>query len=143
MLSTTHSTPTSSSKPKKASTVAREGFFLEAAKEIRRQFPDLVLFITGGFRSARGIEDALATSACDAICLGRPAVRYPNLPRWVGGIAEGSGGDARFDVEAAPSPGWIATKIKSAGSGAESVRVSVSISNDQAPVALHSSRFVC
>ncbi len=58
---------------KKASTIQREAFFLDFAKIIREQFPDLVLMVTGGFRTRGAMEEAVATGACDLIGLARPA----------------------------------------------------------------------
>ena len=48
--------------------------------------------------------------------IGRPAVKYPHLPKMA---LSDDGAQERFDVETAPSPGWIGTKIRSVGAGAE------------------------
>lgn len=67
--------------PKKASTVAREAFFLEFAQAIRDKFDDVPLMVTGGFRTRQGMEKAIADGACDLVGLGRPAVLTPDLPK--------------------------------------------------------------
>ncbi|KAH8882274.1 NADH:flavin oxidoreductase/NADH oxidase [Thozetella sp. PMI_491] len=61
-------------------TKAREAFFLEFAAKARTSFPDVPLMVTGGFRSRRGMEEAVAGGNCDLIGLGRPAVLNPALP---------------------------------------------------------------
>ncbi|KAF2832598.1 FMN-linked oxidoreductase [Ophiobolus disseminans] len=65
----------------KASTVAREAFFIEFAQAVRAKFRDLPLMVTGGFRSRHGMEAALADNCCDLIGVARPAVMNPLLPR--------------------------------------------------------------
>ncbi|PYI08935.1 FMN binding oxidoreductase [Aspergillus sclerotiicarbonarius CBS 121057] len=61
-------------------TVAREAFFIEFATETRKRFPDLVLMLTGGFRTRAGAESALQQNACDVVGIGRPAAINPKLP---------------------------------------------------------------
>ena len=53
------------------STVAREAYFLDYAKDIRTVFKNPMM-VTGGFRSRAGMDAALAADACDMIGLGRP-----------------------------------------------------------------------
>lgn len=55
----------------KSSTVAREAYFLEYAKDIRAVFKNPMM-VTGGFRSRAGMDAALEAGACDMIGLGRP-----------------------------------------------------------------------
>ncbi|KAI7759776.1 hypothetical protein LZL87_009099 [Fusarium oxysporum] len=116
MMSTNSSLPPSSTRPRSS---IREGFFLRTSEEIRRRFPDLTLLVTGGFRSRNGIAGALNSNACDLIGLGRPAVKYPELPRQIMFNEGISNGEARFDVESAPGGGWLASKVRSVGAGAE------------------------
>lgn len=119
MLSTKNSLPRPGTS---ARTAAREGFFLDSAREIRRRFPDLVLVVTGGFRSRGGVVKALEEGACDAVGLGRPAVAFPELPSKIVLNDKLPDEEARFDVEPAPAvPGWIASRIRSVGAGAETV----------------------
>ncbi|KAL2175187.1 FMN binding oxidoreductase [Thermothelomyces heterothallicus CBS 202.75] len=61
-------------------TKAREAFFLEFAKVIRKEFPGVPLMVTGGFSSRVGMEKAVAEGDCDLIGLARPAVLNPSLP---------------------------------------------------------------
>jgi hypothetical protein len=68
---------------KKASTIQREAFFLDFAKVIRQRFPNLILMVTGGFRTRGAMEDALAIGACDLIGLARPAAAVPHLPKQI------------------------------------------------------------
>ncbi|KAH7240213.1 uncharacterized protein BKA55DRAFT_596807 [Fusarium redolens] len=97
----------------------REGFFLRTSQEIRRRFPDLTLLVTGGFRSRSGVTGALDNDACDLIGLGRPAVKYPDLPSQIIFNKGISDEEARFDVESAPGGGWLSSKVRSVGAGAE------------------------
>lgn len=64
---------------KKASTAAREAYFLEYCEEIRK-LTDTPLMLTGGFRSLIGMNAALASVACDIVGLGRSMVLNPDLP---------------------------------------------------------------
>ncbi|KUI71364.1 NADH oxidase [Cytospora mali] len=50
-------------KHKGASTIAREAFFIEFAEATRARFPHVPLMVTGGFRSRRGMEAAIAAGA--------------------------------------------------------------------------------
>lgn len=72
--------PKTESAPKSERTAAREAFFLEFAKEVRQRHPDLVLMLTGGFRSRAGAEAAIRDGACDLVGLGRPAAVDPKFP---------------------------------------------------------------
>lgn len=62
------------------STRAREAFFLEFA-ELARQRTKTPLMVTGGFRSKRGMNDALASGAMDVVGIARPLAVEPDLPR--------------------------------------------------------------
>ena len=121
MLSTQNSISNGNSTGVSLRTAAREGFFIQISREIRRRFPQILLIVTGGFRSLEGINRVLAEDACDAVGLGRPAIKFPGLPNTLFFDIGLNDADARFDVEAAPFPGWIATKIRSVGAGAETV----------------------
>ncbi|KAL1872590.1 hypothetical protein Plec18167_006708 [Paecilomyces lecythidis] len=67
------------SEPKSSRTAAREAFFLEFAKEVRKRHPDLVLMLTGGFRTREGAESAIAENACDLVGIARPAAVNPSF----------------------------------------------------------------
>lgn len=68
---------------KSARTIHREAFFLEYARSVRSQYPNVLLMVTGGFRSREGMQAALDSGACDLIGLGRPAAVWPRLPKEV------------------------------------------------------------
>ncbi|CAI7631944.1 unnamed protein product [Penicillium palitans] len=55
------------SQTKSARTATREAFCLDFAKETRKRYPNLVLMLTGGFRSRAGAEAAIKESACDIV----------------------------------------------------------------------------
>lgn len=58
-------------KSRKASTIAREAYFLEFAEKIR-QHVTCKLMVTGGFRTVAGMNAALESGACDFIGIARP-----------------------------------------------------------------------
>ena len=62
-------------------TQARESFFLQFAESVRERFPEVVLMVTGGFRTRTGMEKALASGACALVGIGRPATVLPKLPK--------------------------------------------------------------
>ncbi|KAF3388441.1 hypothetical protein F1880_003715 [Penicillium rolfsii] len=62
-------------------TESREAFFLDFATQTRKRFPNLILMVTGGFRTRKGIESALKGGVCDLVGIGRPAVLNPDFPR--------------------------------------------------------------
>jgi 2,4-dienoyl-CoA reductase-like NADH-dependent reductase (Old Yellow Enzyme family) len=57
--------------PQKASTAAREAYFVDFAKTMRAALT-MPLLVTGGFRTARAMNTALETGGADVIGLGRP-----------------------------------------------------------------------
>ena len=65
--------------PVRASTKAREAYFLEYAAAIR-QVARMPLMVTGGFRSRAAMEAALERD-CDVVGLGRPLCWQPDFPR--------------------------------------------------------------
>jgi 2,4-dienoyl-CoA reductase-like NADH-dependent reductase (Old Yellow Enzyme family) len=70
--------------PVRASTRAREAYFLDYAAAIRR-VARMPMMVTGGFRTRAGIEAALAgadgtAGDCDVIGLGRPLCWQPDFP---------------------------------------------------------------
>ncbi|WP_336929188.1 NADH:flavin oxidoreductase/NADH oxidase family protein [Acinetobacter tandoii] len=56
---------------RKASTIAREAYFLDFAEKIRQKV-SCHLMVTGGFRTAQGMNAALDSGACDFIGIARP-----------------------------------------------------------------------
>ena len=63
---------------RKASTLAREAYFLEFAERIRKEVR-CHLMVTGGFRTVQGMNAALASGACDFIGIARPFAVEPDL----------------------------------------------------------------
>lgn len=64
---------------KRASTRAREAYFLTYAEEIR-SVATMPLMVTGGFRSQAGMEAAIASGACDVCGIARPLCVEPDTP---------------------------------------------------------------
>ena len=64
----------------KASTVAREAYFLDFARKAR-DATRAPLALTGGFRTASVMEEALATGAIDLVGLARPLAVDPEASR--------------------------------------------------------------
>ena len=65
------------SEIRRESTIAREAYFLEYAKNIREAV-SLPLMVTGGFRSKDGIEKALQSNICQIVGVGRPLCADPH-----------------------------------------------------------------
>ena len=63
---------------RKQSTIEREAYFLEYIEKVRK-ITDIPLLLTGGFRTVKVMENALAEKKLDLIGLGRPFCLYPNL----------------------------------------------------------------
>ena len=63
---------------RRESTVAREAYFLDYAKDIRTVFNG-PLMVTGGFRSTKGMNNALNENACDVIGIARPFCIDPDI----------------------------------------------------------------
>ena len=63
---------------RRQSTIAREAYFLEYARDIRN-VTDMPLMVTGGFRSVDGMNAALAENALDIVGLARPLCVEPGL----------------------------------------------------------------
>jgi 2,4-dienoyl-CoA reductase-like NADH-dependent reductase (Old Yellow Enzyme family) len=72
---------------KRASTLAREAYFLEYARDLRRVVK-APLMVTGGFRSRAAMDAALAAGETDVIGLARPFCVEPDLPRRLLGAAD-------------------------------------------------------
>lgn len=78
---------------RKASTLAREAYFLEFAERIRQEVR-CHLMVTGGFRTVQGMNTALASGACDFIGIARPFAVEPDLAHHL--LA---GQDVRYGVD--------------------------------------------
>ncbi|EDM48197.1 NADH:flavin oxidoreductase/NADH oxidase family protein [Marinobacter algicola] len=64
----------------KASTVAREAYFLEFAEKVRKRV-NVPLMVTGGFRTESGMAEAVASGATDLVGLARPLAVEPDFPK--------------------------------------------------------------
>jgi len=78
---------------RKASTIAREAYFLDFSEKIRQEVK-CHLMVTGGFRTVKGMNDALESGACDFIGIARPFAVETDLSNHL--IA---GKDVRYGVE--------------------------------------------
>lgn len=65
-------------EPVRASTRAREAYFLEYAASVRELSGAVPVAVTGGFRSRTGMEAALDSGDCAVVGLGRPACVWPD-----------------------------------------------------------------
>ncbi|WP_418063394.1 NADH:flavin oxidoreductase/NADH oxidase family protein [Pimelobacter simplex] len=65
----------------RASTAAREAYFLEYAASVRDLAAGVPIAVTGGFRSSAAMESAVASGDCDVVGLGRPTCLLPDAPR--------------------------------------------------------------
>ncbi|SDX24493.1 2,4-dienoyl-CoA reductase [Collimonas sp. OK242] len=66
-------------QPQKASTLAREAYFIEFAEKVRATVK-VPLMVTGGFRSASGMNAALRSGAVDVVGMARLMVIDPDAP---------------------------------------------------------------
>ncbi|EPQ57037.1 FMN-linked oxidoreductase [Gloeophyllum trabeum ATCC 11539] len=66
---------------KKESTRRREGFFVEFADRIRPHVKKSVLCVTGGFRNAEPMAEAVKQDTCQIVGLARPLCAEPDLPK--------------------------------------------------------------
>jgi 2,4-dienoyl-CoA reductase-like NADH-dependent reductase (Old Yellow Enzyme family) len=74
---------------KAESTRAREAYFLEYAAALRDLAPNTPIAVTGGFRTAEAMEEAVAEGHCDIVGLGRPtAVVTDSADQVLSGAAE-------------------------------------------------------
>lgn len=69
------------------STRQREAYFLDYALKVRAAHPDLPLMLTGGFRTADAMNDAVASGGIDIVGLGRALTLEPDIP---GALLDGS-----------------------------------------------------
>jgi len=66
----------------KQSTRDREAYFIEFAAKMKRLIKAPVV-VTGGFRSAQGMADAVASGQVDMVGIARPLTLHPDLPKEV------------------------------------------------------------
>lgn len=75
----TYESPAMMGAAQKESTRAREAYFLDYCEEVRK-LVTCPLMLTGGFRSAEGMNAALTSGACDVIGVARSLAIQPNFP---------------------------------------------------------------
>tara|TARA_B100000965_G_C19566340_1_gene746995 strand:- start:303 stop:1544 length:1242 start_codon:yes stop_codon:yes gene_type:complete len=75
-----YESPNMTGKNVKASTAAREAYFMEYAEQIRTRV-QTALMVTGGFRSAEGMVRAIESGATDMVGLARPLAVEPDFSR--------------------------------------------------------------
>ena len=108
---------------RKASSIAREAYFLDFAEHIRKQVK-CKLMVTGGFRTVQAMNAALASGACDFIGLARPlAVETDLTDRLIAGhdvqyaVKPIKTGIAFVDKMAIMEIIWYAAQFKAIGQG--------------------------
>ncbi|MET7655403.1 hypothetical protein [Streptomyces sp. NPDC005486] len=65
------------------STRAREAYFLEYGRTVRKLVGDIPLAVTGGFRTRDAMQRAVQAGECDVVCIGRPAITTPDAARLI------------------------------------------------------------
>lgn len=114
---------TEAAKQPKASTAAREAYFLEYAAQLRAA-TKLPLMLTGGLRSAAAMAEAVSSGDVDVVGLARPMAYQPELPRQLldGSVAAAakiafSTGVAKLDGIAGLA--WYQHQMERIGNGGE------------------------
>jgi 2,4-dienoyl-CoA reductase-like NADH-dependent reductase (Old Yellow Enzyme family) len=91
-----------------ASTRAREAYFQKFAPDIRKTLTRAKLMVTGGFRSATGMADAVAQDGVDLVGLGRPLCVDTAAP---GKLLRGEMAALdRWEDVLRVGPGWLGPK---------------------------------
>lgn len=65
----------------KASTRAREAYFMDFAERVRSHIPNTPLVVTGGFRTYAGMKDALDTGSLDFVGIARLLAVEPSVSK--------------------------------------------------------------
>lgn len=122
----TYEQPEMSGGNVRTSTREREAYFLKYAEAIRGHIGSVPLMVTGGFRSAQAMKDALASGATDIVGLARPLVTEPDLPKRIlagenakSVVAPILTGIKQVDEMAMMEVSWYARQIHRMGAGKE------------------------
>jgi len=92
-------------EPKAASsTREREAYFLKFVPEIRKVVKRAALMVTGGFRTAAAMAEAIADDGVDLIGLGRPLCLATDAPAR---LLAGAPRLEHFDDKLRMGPGWL------------------------------------
>lgn len=78
----TYEAPAMTGAKQRESTKAREGYFLSFVEKVRQEV-DVPMAVTGGFRTAPGMEAAVAGGAADVVGLARTLAIQPDFPKQV------------------------------------------------------------
>lgn len=105
----------------RASTVAREAYFLDYARRVRGR-TRLPLMLTGGFRTRAGMEAAVASGAVDVVGIARPMALEPDFP---GRILRAEADDSKVEprrtgvnvLDGLLEVAWYSYQIKRMGKG--------------------------
>ena len=111
------------SRTKKASTIAREAYFLEFAAKLRPQVT-VPLMVTGGFRTLSAMEAALASGEVDVIGLARPLCIDADLPNQLlaGTIARLPSPEEETTVDTGSSIAYYFNQVRKLAAGEEADR---------------------
>ena len=108
---------------RKASTIAREAYFLDFAEKIRKQVK-CHLMVTGGFRTVEGMNAALDSGACEFVGIARPFAVETDLANCLiagqdvrYGVNKIKTGIPMVDKMAIMEIIWYAAQFKSIGEG--------------------------
>jgi 2,4-dienoyl-CoA reductase-like NADH-dependent reductase (Old Yellow Enzyme family) len=103
---------------KKDSTIKREAYFLDYAEKVKAEI-STPLVVTGGFRSAAGIKEALASGAVDMAGVARPFAvdarfgkRVLDTPSYVSTVRPITSGIKKIDAMAIMEISWYTMQIE-------------------------------
>ena len=87
----------------KASTKAREAYFVDFAQAMRKELT-MPLMVTGGLRCLDAMEDALASGSADVVGIGRPLC---GMPKAMNELLAGAAELPRFENQLSLLPPWL------------------------------------
>jgi 2,4-dienoyl-CoA reductase-like NADH-dependent reductase (Old Yellow Enzyme family) len=87
----------------KASTKAREAYFVDFAQAMRKELT-MPLMVTGGLRRLDAMEDALASGSADVVGIGRPLC---GMPKAMNELLSGTAELPRFENQLSLLPSWL------------------------------------
>ncbi|MEK9927299.1 MAG: NADH:flavin oxidoreductase/NADH oxidase family protein [Halieaceae bacterium] len=87
----------------KASTKAREAYFVDFAQAMRKELT-MPLMVTGGLRRLDAMEDALASGSADVVGIGRPLC---GMPKAMNELLAGTAELPRFENQLSLLPSWL------------------------------------
>jgi len=87
----------------KASTKAREAYFVDFAQAMRKELT-MPLMVTGGLRRLDAMEDALESGSADVVGIGRPLC---GMPKAMNELLAGTAELPRFENQLSLLPPWL------------------------------------